>query len=181
MDKLEEVTKRLPTLLTNAGVSVSNTSESSKPKQTARAHRVWFRMGELYGKAWENHHGNEPPPAWIMRIEELSDSQIKRGLSELSVTEETFYPVPDLARFTTYCTKGANVAEKWCAWPIFDGVPVGIPKMNLVQQNRYERGDYDNVPLHRAWINAQPYAQNTNSPERAVLEVLWAGKNGAAA
>lgn len=180
MDKLSDITPRLPTLLTNGGGSVQSESGSSN-QMSARAERVWFRMGELYGKAWENHHGNVPPPAWVMRIGELSDSQIKRGLAELSVTEETFYPVPDLARFTTYCTKGANVAEKWCAWPIFDGVPVGIPKMNLVQQNRYERGDYDNVPLHRAWINKQPYANGKLNPERAVLEAMWAAKQENAA
>jgi hypothetical protein len=138
-------------------------------------------LGEIYGKKWAANHGEKPSPGWVSRIAQLSDAQIKRGLVELSVTEQDFYPVPDMAEFTTYCTKGADMKEKWCAWPVFDGVPVGIPKMNQVQINRYERGDYDNVALHRAWINEQPYAQNTMTPEKAVLEVLWASKKEGAA
>lgn len=70
---------------------------------------------------------------------------------------------------------GANPDEKFCPWPVFDGLAVGIPNMNQSQQARYERGEYDNVKLHRAWIAEQPYGRK-GDPEQSVLEVLFEGQ-----
>lgn len=161
--------------LTNGVVPQSNELSVTNPKRNGRAERVWFRLGEIYSnKVWIDHHGETPSPGWVARIEQLSDQQIKRGLEALSVAEEQFYPVPNMVDFTRYCTMGAKSEEKFCPWPIFDGVPVGIPNMTLVQRARYERADYDNVALHREWIFNQPYGRK-DAPEQSVLEVLGAG------
>ena len=138
----------------------------------SRAARVWFRLSEMYGKGWANNYGDQPSAAWTIRIGELSNAQIARGLEALSITDETFYPVPDLAKFTAYCARGADRAEHFCPWPQFDGEPVGIPKMTDAQKQLYRAGQYDNVQLHREWIAAQPFYSRNASPEVSVLELL---------
>jgi len=133
---------------------------------------VWSRLTEIYGQNWERNHGEVPPNGWIIRIGELSDRQIRRGLEALSLTEEKFYPVPDLAVFSNYCARGADRTEKFCLWPQFDGIQVGIPQMNDLQWERYLRADYDNVDLHRAWITDQPFFKRGQTPEYAVKRVM---------
>lgn len=67
--------------------------------------RLWQRMGEIYGAQWVNQFGQVGESAyetWCLALQDLSEADIRGGLSLLLKRESKY--TPNLNEFRSLCT-----------------------------------------------------------------------------
>lgn len=67
-------------------------SAQPSPPATARADRLWARLGEIYGSSLVQSYGETPPRTWVQLVESLSDEQIVRALRDCAYDQSRFPP-----------------------------------------------------------------------------------------
>jgi hypothetical protein len=91
-----------------------------KPQTSPRSKRVWKRLIEWYGTRIIEQYGEAPPDDWREIIDDIDNTQVKRGLS--IIRSRFIQHPPTLPQFDqamrpsgTEQKTGPNPAERLCA------------------------------------------------------------------
>lgn len=95
----------------------------SKAKKipSARAKRLWQRLGEWYGTRLLEQYGAEPPPDWCEIVDRCDNEKVKKGLSVIRryfLKHPPTLPEFDLAMRPPHLEgpAGPNTAERLCTF-----------------------------------------------------------------
>lgn len=78
-----------------------------------RATWVWRAGRQAFGSDWNAERGQEPPRVWIVALEKLQDSELRRGLLAFAEGQWT-YP-PNVGKFVQACRPDSAMTRAWQA------------------------------------------------------------------